>query len=112
MKLSVEVVGDAAVLVVKGNLLGGPDAEQFYSEVKRLLDDDFRHFVLNLSGVKLINSSGLGILIKALKPVRELDGDFHLAAASEKIDSLFMITKLYQVFKSFDTVEQALQAFK
>jgi anti-sigma B factor antagonist len=111
VKLSVDSKGDVIVMAVKGNLLGGPDAELFYNEVKRLLGENHRQFALDLSGVKLINSSGLGILIKALKPVREAGGDFHLAAVSEKIDSLFMITKLYQVFKSFDTVDQAVQAF-
>ena len=112
MKLKADSRGDVIMLTIKGNLLGGPDADSFYNEVKRHLDEGARKFVLDLSGVKLINSSGLGILIKALKPVRELEGDFHLAAVSDKIDSLFMITKLYQVFKSFDTIDQAVQDFE
>lgn len=111
MKISSSPQGDTILLTLKGNLLGGPDADAFYNEVKSHLDEGRRQFVLDLSGVKLMNSSGLGILIKALKPTREVGGDFHLAAVSEKIDSLFMITKLYQVFKSFPTVDEAVKAF-
>jgi anti-sigma B factor antagonist len=112
MKISAETRGDLVLMSLKGNLLGGPDADAFYNEVKGHLDQGCRKFVLDLSNVKLMNSSGLGILIKALKPVREAGGDFHLAAITEKIDSLFMITKLYQVFKSFPDVEQASRAFE
>ncbi|MFA7331879.1 MAG: STAS domain-containing protein [Candidatus Delongbacteria bacterium] len=112
MKISAESRDNLVVLTLKGNLLGGPDADSFYNEVKSFLDKGNRQFVLDLSNVKLMNSSGLGILIKALKPVREAGGDFHLASVTEKIDSLFMITKLYQVFKSFPDVEQASRAFE
>jgi len=112
MKLTVTPGDKATLLTLKGNLLGGPDADAFYNVVKENLEQQQKNFVLDLSGVKLMNSSGLGILIKALKPVKEAGGDFHLAAVSEKINSLFMITKLYQVFKSFDSVEQATQAFE
>ncbi|MDP2362051.1 MAG: STAS domain-containing protein [bacterium] len=111
MKISAATQGGVVVLTLKGNLLGGPDADTFYNEVKSYLDQGSRNFVLDLSNVKLMNSSGLGILIKALKPVREAGGDFHLACVTEKIDSLFMITKLYQVFKSFPDVEQAVRDF-
>jgi anti-sigma B factor antagonist len=111
MKITAEAAGDVVLLSLKGNLLGGPDADAFYNEVKSHLDKGSLQFVLDLSGVKLMNSSGLGILIKALKPTREAGGDFHLASVSEKIDSLFMITKLYQVFKSFPSVDEAVKAF-
>jgi anti-sigma B factor antagonist len=111
MKITERKDGAATILTLKGNLLGGPDADTFYNIVKSHLDTDVKNFVLDLAGVKLMNSSGLGILIKALKPVREAGGDFHLANATEKINSLFMITKLYQVFKNFDSLEDAINAF-
>jgi len=111
MKVTAEHQGHVVVMSLRGNLLGGPDADAFYNEVKSYLDQGSRRIVLNLGDVKLMNSSGLGILIKTLKPVREAGGDVHLACVTEKIDSLFVITKLYQVFKSFPDVEQAVRAF-
>ncbi len=104
--------GDVLILSLKGNIMGGPDADTFYNKVKEELDGGCRKIVLDLSGVKLMNSSGLGILIKTFKPVKEAGGDFFLANVSEKIDSLFMITKLYTVFTAFDTVDKALEAFQ
>lgn len=111
MKISASAQGSTVIMALKGNLLGGPDADAFYNEVKSYLDQGSRQFVLDLGDVKLMNSSGLGVLIKTLKPVREAGGDVHLACVTEKIDSLFVITKLYQVFKSYTDVEQAVQAF-
>ncbi|MCA9784460.1 MAG: STAS domain-containing protein [Calditrichaeota bacterium] len=112
MTITEETANDVSILTIKGNIMGGPDAEVFYNKVKSLIDANQRKIVLDLSGVKLMNSSGLGILIKSLKPVKESGGDFHLANISEKIDSLFMITKLYTVFSTFDTVADATKAFQ
>ncbi len=112
MKIKAENRGELVLMSLNGNLLGGPDADAFYNEVKSFLDKGSRKFVLDLSNVKLMNSSGLGILIKTLKPVREAGGDLHLASVTEKIDSLLVITKLYQVFKSYPDVEQASRAFE
>ena len=111
MKINTDLQGDVVVVRLNGNLLGGPDADNFYNEVKSYLDQGNRRFVLDLANVRLMNSSGLGILIKALKPVREGGGDIHLAAVTERIDSLLVITKLYQVFQGFPDVEQAVRAF-
>lgn len=111
MKINTDLQGDVVVVRLNGNLLGGPDADNFYNEVKSYLDQGSRRFVLDLANVRLMNSSGLGILIKALKPVREGGGDIHLAAVTERIDSLLVITKLYQVFQGFPDVEQAVRAF-
>jgi anti-sigma B factor antagonist len=111
MKISEVAQGDIIILTLKGNLLGGPDADTFYNIIKKNLDKGTRNFVLDLGSVKLMNSSGLGILIKSLKPVREAGGDFHLANVTEKINSLFMITKLYQVFKNFSSIDEAINGF-
>ena len=111
MKINATLQGDVLLVKVQGNLLGGPDADTFYNKIKEHLDQGVRKFVVDMGGVKLMNSSGLGILIKSLKPVKEADGDLVLASVTEKINSLFMITKLYQVFRSFDNVEDAFAAF-
>ena len=58
-----------------------------------------------------MNSSGLGILIGGLTTVKNAGGEMKLARTTDKIQSLLMITKLVQVFSTYETVEAAIAAF-
>jgi anti-sigma B factor antagonist len=59
-----------------------------------------------------MNSSGLSMLINALTTMRNASGDLKIAAASKKIESLLVITKLTTVFELYPTVKQAVDSFK
>ncbi len=67
--------------------------------------------LLDLSGVQTMNSSGLSMLIAALTTMRNAGGDLKLAAASKKIESLLVITKLSTVFELHPTVKKAIASF-
>ena len=38
-------------------------------------------------------------------------GDLRLAAVTEKVESLFVITQLVKVFKEYETVDRAVESF-
>jgi anti-sigma B factor antagonist len=59
-----------------------------------------------------MNSSGLGMLIRALTTMRNAGGDMKLARASEKIESLLIVTKLITVFDHHESVAKAVDAFQ
>ncbi len=75
------------------------------------MDKGKKHVVIDLSGVKFMNSSGLGMLIGALTTVKKADGQLKLARVTDKIESLLIITKLITIFESFDTVDEAVETF-
>lgn len=111
MKLKTEVHGSVLVIELKGKIMGGPDAEQFRVELKKHLDADVKKVVVDLGKVDWMNSSGLGILIGGLTSVKGVNGEMKLARVTDKIKSLLMITKLVQVFESYDSVESAIASF-
>lgn len=59
-----------------------------------------------------MNSSGLGILIGSMTTIKNAGGEMKLAAVTEKVQSLFMITKLVTIFDTEDDVETAITNFK
>lgn len=67
-----------------------------------------RQVVVDLSGVDFLDSSGLGVLVGALKRLRTADGDLSLVCTSEKLLKIFRITALDRVFALHDTVEAAI----
>lgn len=102
---------NCVVLEFKGDVMGGPDAVALNDKLHELIDEGKMNIVVDLGGVKFMNSSGLGMLIGALTTVRKAGGDLRLARASEKIESLLIVTKLVTVFKNFKTLEEATNSF-
>jgi len=111
MKLKSERHGTVVVIELKGKIMGGPDSTIFRDELKSHLDAGIKKVIVDLGKVDWMNSSGLGILIGGLTTVKNEDGEMKLARVTEKIKSLLMITKLVQVFDSYDSVESAIASF-
>lgn len=111
MQIKETIDGDVVVLALKGNLMGDPETSEFRDKIKGLVRDGFLKVVLDVSKIKWINSSGLGAMISALATVNSSGGDMRIANVTEKINSLFMITQLIKVFKSFETIERAVASF-
>jgi anti-sigma B factor antagonist len=63
--------------------------------------------VVDLRRVDFLDSTGLGVLVGALKRLRMSGGDLGLVCDSEKLLKIFKITALDRVFALHDTVEAA-----
>lgn len=111
MKLSSKDVEGITVIELEGNVLGGPDATALNDTLHKLVDKRKKRVVVDLSAVQTMNSSGLSMLIGALTTMRNAGGDLKLAAASKKIESLLVITKLSTVFDVHPTVPKAISSF-
>ena len=77
-------------------------------ELASLIDAEHRDVVVDLTGVGFMDSTGLGVLVGALKKVRTLGGDLQLVISSEKVLKVFRITALTQVFTIHETLDAAL----
>lgn len=64
--------------------------------------------VVDLSAVEVMDSSGLGALLGALRRTAEKGGDMRLAALQPKPKLVFEITRAYKAFDIFDSVDEAL----
>ena len=91
--------------------MGGPDAVSLNEKLHELIDAEKTHIVVDLGKVKFMNSSGLGMLIGALTTMRKAGGDLVIANATDKIESLLIVTKLITVFKHYKSVDEAAASF-
>ena len=111
MKVKTQMEGDVAVVHVSGKLMGGPESDNLRNEVKRLLDEGVSKFVINLKGVPWINSTGLGALMAVYTSVQRAEGALKLCHVSDRIQSLFMITKLLTIFDTHPSEKEAIESF-
>jgi anti-sigma B factor antagonist len=110
VKCTERKVNDAVVVDVEGKLVGGPDSEAFHGLIKRLLSDGEKRIVINLQETPWANSQGIGLLIGALTSVTNAGGQLVLANAGERIHDILKVTKLYMIFDSFGTIDDAIQS--
>jgi anti-sigma B factor antagonist len=66
--------------------------------------------VVDLSQVRFLDSTGLGVLVGRLKLTRSRGGSLRLVAIEEKVLKVFGITGLDKVFEIYPTLEEALAA--
>ena len=111
MTIKEKVSGDVATLSLKGDLVSEADTSKLKEKIHSLVSDNIKRVVLDLAGVEFINSSGLGTLISSLTTLKNSGGDLRLAGLGERVENLFVITKLVKVFETYETVDRALSSF-
>jgi len=110
MKIKEKIENHVAVLSLSGKMMGGPETTALHDHIRGLLNDGINKVVVDLGGVKWINSSGLGVLMAAMTTLKNADGQLKLANVTEKVESLLMITQLMRIFETYDSVERAVSA--
>ncbi len=108
--MDIKTVDKEGILVVE---LGGEINISSSPELKRAFEKvQAAKVVMNLTRVSYIDSSGLATLVEILKKVKGKGGALMLTNVSDKVRSLFEITKLDKLFGIYASDEVALKSFK
>ena len=104
---------DRGVTVVDlaGKITVGETSQQLHSRLRGLVESGNKNILINLSNVKMIDSSGLGTLVASYTTVEKNGGQLKLTNLSDKASELMTITKLYTVFDVFDDEQAAINSF-
>ena len=112
MNFNVSERYNCVVIEFKGNVMGGPDAVRLNEKLHELIEKDQTNVVADLGKVKFMNSSGMGMLIGGLTTMRKAGGDLRITKASDKIESLLVVTKLITVFEHYKTLDEAVESYQ
>ena len=111
MDIAVTHDADIAMLQLTGSLLTDAEGTQLMEAVLQELEAGQKRFVLDLSELKHVNSSGLGIFIRLLTRIRTAGGELVVCGISPGLSNLFTITKLHTIFRIADSRDAARQLF-
>jgi len=98
------------MVVAVGGEIDVYTAPKLRERLVELINSGHYHLVINLEGVDFLDSTGLGVLVGALKRVRSHQGSLRLVCTQERLLKIFRITGLAKVFPIYDTVDEAAQA--
>jgi anti-sigma B factor antagonist len=102
--------GRVSLLDVSGRLTSF-EVGALRDSISRLLKQDRRDIVLNLSGLQYLDSSGIGELAHLYVTVVKQGGQMKVIGLSCKVEEILKITNLYQVFPEFPDEAAALRSF-
>jgi len=109
MQLRTEVVDISGwtVVSVYGELdvATAPDLRE---QLIELVNQGRSHLVLDLGGIDFLDSTGLGMIVSALKRARTHGGDLRLVCTESRITRLFEITGLDRAVPLLPTVDAAV----
>lgn len=99
--------GDGVCVVTPGGEIDLASAPLLKSSLVGLLDEGYTRFVLDLSALRYLDSTGLGVLIAFSRRLTD-DGQVVLAHAPSSVLGLLDLTGLDACFDTFATVEDAV----
>ena len=103
--------GDVTILDLTGEVRIGEGALALRDAIRHLADEGKKKVLLNLAGVKHMDSSGIGELIANYTTVKRQGGQLKLLNLTDRIQNLLVITKLLTVFDAYDNEAEALKSF-
>ena len=84
-------------------------APRLQSEFTRVLEESRTTLVvIDMSGVEFCDSTGMNVLLSALKRLRERDGTLELAAPRPAVRKILQVTGLDSVFTVHEAVPEKL----
>jgi anti-sigma B factor antagonist len=81
----------------------------FRDTLRELIDQKRYNIVIDLSEVPYLDSAALGVLVDAVRRVREFNGAIYLVAPTPFVRRAFDITRLIKIFHVCDTEAEALE---
>lgn len=100
-------MNDVGILRLAGRLTINDRPDLLTQAVTGLVQRGIRHVIVDLGGVRYIDSTRLGELIAAHVAVNRRHGRLVLAATPKRVLELLALSNLTHVFERFDTVEAA-----
>lgn len=112
MDFTKELIDDIVIESVNLTRATLKEAEEFKITLSQDIDEGARKIVVDLSECEFIDSTFLGALVVSLKKVTGLGGDLRLVGFQPAVHSMFELTRMYRVFESYGSKQEAVASFK
>ena len=109
MNFTFENQDNIVIFTIKNSNLDSEISPQLKAKILILCQPDVEAFIIDMSNVDYVDSSGLGALLLANRQLREYGQDLILTGVRETVMKMFNISQLTDLFTFYDTLEEALQ---
>jgi anti-sigma B factor antagonist len=102
---------DVALLEMKGRIVQGSDSMRVEWTVADLLKENQKKVILDLSGVSVVDSTGVGILVMCYAKMKKAGGSLRIAGVSGMVEETLKITSVDRLIDLYPTIVEASREF-
>lgn len=106
-----ERIGDVVVEIINLERASASEAEELKGKLLDAMEDGYKKIIIDLTECDFVDSSFLGVLVNSLKKVAKVEGDLKLVGFRPAVRSMFELTRLFRVFESFSSLQEAVKSY-
>ena len=106
-----QIAPGVAVVEISGRLLMGADCAVIDKEIESLMAREQKRVILDLSEVRIIDSAGVGQVVKSFTRLKKSGGDLRVAGAAGMLDGVFKLTQVHKAIGMYANAQEALEGF-
>ena len=111
MDIDVRKQSNSHVIRLKGDLKIGQPADDLRKTLEELLANNDNRFVVNMQDVNMVDSSGIGVLVRSLTSAKQRGGSLKLVNPSKLTLQTLKMVGLLPLFEVYSEEAQAVAAF-
>lgn len=112
LTIGIHYLGDIASVDVRGKFIKGQGGFQLQMLVDKVLTAGTTQILLNLTEVPMVDSMGIGEIVRAFTKVQDAGGLLKLVGLTERVYGALQITRLLSLIENFKTEEEAFASFQ
>jgi anti-sigma B factor antagonist len=109
--IEVRSLGQVKVLKLRGKLSLGDSVDRLRADLYEMMTNGDTRIVMDLSEVPMIDSSGIGLLVKSLTSAKHQGGSIRLLNPSKFIIQTLKMIGLLSMFDVFEDQQLAIASF-
>ena len=102
---------DIVILEMTGRITMGNDCRQVEWTTKKLVAENKKKMIFDLTGVTHIDSTGIGIIVMVAGQMKNAGGELRVAGANQHVESLLRMTNVDQIVGLHPTIAAAASEF-
>ena len=111
MDISVRKRSQVDVMQLRGPLRMGPAVDNLRKAMEESLENGDSRIVLNLAEVPMIDSSGIGLLVRFLASTKQRGGSIKLVQPNKFAIQTMKLVGILNLFEIFDSDDLAVESF-
>ncbi len=111
LEIKTRHAGGVTVLDVSGALIWRSGMESLSQRVRQLVAEQRLNVVVNVQGLSVIDSSGVGELVASFSTLKRAGGALKVAGPTKLVQDVLRIARIPTIIEVYDTEEAAVNAF-
>src|SRR5262245_36302316 len=99
------------MVILAGHVRMGELVDKLRQDIDSHLSAGHPRMVINMTNVRSLDSSGIGVLVRSLSLAKKVGGTIKLANVPPAVAQTLQITGIWRLFEVFDSDQKAVESF-